>query len=95
MRFLLTLALAALAAVAPPAQAQRFQRDQDRALEGIRNRDYLPLDAIRSRIRIPGAVFIGAEVVGPGIYRLKYMRGPDVIWIDVEARTGRILGRVR
>lgn len=95
MRFLFLIAVAALGALAPPAEAQRFARDQDRALEGIRNRDYLPLDALRSRIRIPGAVFIGAEVVGPGIYRLKYMRGADVIWIDVDARTGRVLGRVR
>jgi hypothetical protein len=95
MRFLSLLAVAALAAAAPAAEAQRFGRDQDRALEGLRNRDYLPLDAIIARVRVPGATFIGAEVAGPGIYRLKYMRGADVIWIDVDARTGRILGRVR
>jgi hypothetical protein len=27
------------------------------------------------------------------IYRLKYMRGSEVIWIDVDARTGRIVAR--
>lgn len=95
MRILPLLAVAVLAAVAPAAEAQRFDRDQDRALEGLRHRDYLPLDAIIARIRVPGATFIGAEVPGPGVYRLKYMRGADVIWIDVDARTGRVLGRVR
>ncbi len=95
MRFLSLLAVAGLAAFAPPAEAQRFARDQDRALQGIRHGEYLPLDALRARVRVPGAEFIGAELVGPGVYRLKYMRGADVIWIDVDARTGRIIGRVR
>ena len=95
MRFLSLLALAAVAAAAPPAEAQRVGREQDRALEGLMHRDYLPLDALIARVRIPGANFIGAELVGPGVYRLKYMRGPDVIWIDIDARSGRVLGRVR
>jgi len=41
---------------------------------------------------VPGADFIGAEFDGR-VYRLKYMRGADVIWIDVDAQTGRILAR--
>jgi hypothetical protein len=95
MRFASVLILAAIAAAAPPAEAQRFGREQDRALEGRRHGDHLPLDALIARVRIPGANFIGAELVGPGVYRLKYMRGTDVIWIDVDARSGRVLGRVR
>jgi len=95
MRFLSFIAIAALAAVAPPAEAQRSEREQDRALHGLRHGDYLPLDLIIARVRIAGASFIGAEHVAPGVYRLKYMRGPEVIWIDVDAHTGRILGRVR
>jgi uncharacterized membrane protein YkoI len=95
MRVLSILLLSALAATAPAAEAQRFGREQDRALEGLRHRDYLPLDALIARVRVPGANFIGAELVGRGVYRLKYMRGSDVIWIDVDARTGRIIGRVR
>ena len=43
-------------------------------------------------MRMPGAEFIGAEFDGR-VYRLKFMRGADVIWIDVDARTGRIVGR--
>ena len=45
----------------------------------------LPLPQIRARIRVPGADFIGAEFDGR-VYRLKYMRGSDVIWIDVDAQ---------
>ena len=32
-------------------------------------------------------------MVGATVYRLKYMRGADVIWIDVDAQTGRIVAR--
>ena len=46
---------------------------------------------IRARIRVPGAEYIGVEVLDGLIYRLKFMRGADVIWIDVDARTGRIV----
>ena len=44
------------------------------------------------RINIPGAEFIGVEFDGR-IYRLKYMRGGEVIWIDVDAETGQIVRR--
>ena len=91
MRFLLMLALAATAL---PAEARGLQaiREQDAAYRAAQQGEILPLPLIRSRIRVPGAQFIGAEFDGR-IYRLKYMRGAEVIWIDVDARTGRILGR--
>jgi hypothetical protein len=94
MRFLLVLAAAGLAASASPAGAQGLQgmREQDRAYRAAQQGEILPLPMIRSRIRVPGAQYIGAEFDGR-VYRLKYMRGADVIWIDVDARTGRVLGR--
>ena len=94
MRFVFTLATAALAMAAFPADARGLQslREQDRAYRAMQQGEILPLPVVRSRVRIPGADYIGAELNG-FVYRLKYMRGSEVIWIDVDARTGRVLGR--
>src|SRR5688572_12444205 len=96
MRFLVLLtAAASLAAPALPADARGLQRlrEQDAAYQAAQQGRSLTLPEIRARIRIPGAHFIGAEMIGPNVYRLKFMRGPQVIWIDVEARTGRVVAR--
>ena len=96
MRSLVLLSAAAtLLATAVPAEAVGLQRvrEQDAAYEAAQQGRSLTLPEIRARIRIPGAQFIGAEMIGPSMYRLKFMRGAQVIWIDVEARTGRVLGR--
>ena len=94
MRFGLLLATALLAAPALPADARGLQsmREQDRAYRAAQQGQILSLPEIRSRIRLPGAQFIGAEFDGR-VYRLKYMRGAEVIWIDIEARSGRVVGR--
>lgn len=94
MRIFLVLAAAGLAASAFPADARGLQsmREQDRAYHAARQGEILPLPMIRARVRVPGAEFIGAEFDGR-VYRLKFMRGPDVIWVDVDARTGRVIGR--
>ena len=69
-----------------------LQREQDNAYRATQQGQILPLPQIRARISIPGAQFIGAEFDGR-TYRLKYMRGGQVIWVDVDARTGRIVAR--
>ena len=94
MRFLFTLATAALTMAAYPADARGLQnlREQDRAYRAMQQGEILPLPVVRSRVRVPGADYIGAELNGL-VYRLKYMRGGEVIWVDVDARTGRVLGR--
>ncbi len=95
MRNLFLLAAAAgLAALVADADARGLQRtrEQDNAYRAAQQGQILPLPEIRARIRVPGANFIGVEFDGR-IYRLKYMRGPDVIWIDVDAQTGRIVAR--
>ena len=96
MRFLILLAAAGLAASPALADTRGLQRDRGQAAAAYRAMQQgriLSLPEIRARIRIPGAEYIGAEVIGDHIYRLKYMRGPDVIWIDVDARTGRVIHR--
>ena len=97
------VAAAAVALAAAPAAAQDrghgrhgHDRDQDAAFHAMQQGQIMPLRAILTRIQIPGARYIGAELDNSGsVYRLKFMRGGEVIWIDVEARTGRVLGRVR
>jgi hypothetical protein len=97
MRFLVPLLAAGLAATPAPAFAQRgLQRDeQSGAYRAMQQGQVMSLPEIRRRVSItvPNAQFIGVEIIGGMIYRLKYMRGSEVIWIDVDARTGRIVAR--
>lgn len=92
MRTTLTLILAALAIVTPAA-AER-PRDQDRAFEAFREGRSMPLPQIERRVlpSMNGADYLGPEFNGR-TYRLKFMRGGRVIWIDVDAQTGRVVGR--
>ncbi len=98
MRIILLLAAIGLVAPVQPADARGNQRsrDQEAAYRAAQRGTILPLAAIRMRFRVPGAQFIGAEFDPRAlVYRLKYMRGSEVIWIDVDARTGRPIGRPR
>ncbi len=92
MHRLLLLTLAAYAAFTPAA-AER-PRDQDRAFEATREGRSMPLPMIEQRVLpfMNGADYLGPEFDG-STYRLKFMRGGRVIWIDVDAATGRIVGR--
>ncbi|MCR2832924.1 PepSY domain-containing protein [Parerythrobacter lacustris] len=91
------LAAAALAhgfAVAP-AHAQP-QGDEDKARKEMRAGNVLPLREIERRV-LP--MMRGAEYLGPAYdsaamaYRLKFIRDGKVMYVDVDARTGRILRR--
>jgi uncharacterized membrane protein YkoI len=96
MRILFLLVAAGLAASPACADARGLggrHGDQEAAYRAMQQGRILSLPEIRARIRVPGAEFIGVEFDGR-IYRLKFMRGADVIWIDVDARTGRILSRM-
>ena len=90
-----TLLGGALAAgfIASPAWADR-PRDQDRAFEATREGRSMPLPMIERRVmpHMGGADYLGPEFRGE-TYRLKFMREGRVIWIDVDAATGRIVGK--
>ena len=90
-----TLFAAALAAgvLASPAMADP-PRDQDRVGQAVREGRVMPLPKIEQRVMpfMEGADYLGPEYNG-GTYRLKFMRNGKVIWIDVDAQTGRIIGR--
>ena len=87
------LMIAALGALAGPLPAAAQQmRDGEAAARGVRQGEILSLNVIRERIRINGATLIGVDRIGNRVYRLRFMRGPNVIIVDVDARTGRPIG---
>ncbi|HYZ48772.1 MAG TPA: PepSY domain-containing protein [Sphingomonas sp.] len=85
-------ALVALA-LAAPAAAQR-RGDQYQAFQARQSGQVLPLREIEDKVlpRMRGSTYLGPEYDG-GVYRLKFMRAGSVIWIDVDARTGAVIGR--
>ncbi|MBS0502741.1 MAG: PepSY domain-containing protein [Proteobacteria bacterium] len=87
-----SVALIALA-VAAPASAQR-RGDQYRAYEARQAGQVMALRDIEERIlpRMRGSTYLGPEFDG-GVYRLKFMRAGSVFWVDVDARTGAVIGR--
>ena len=97
MKLNLALCMAALAAglVASPVDAKP-PRDADRAFEATRVGRSMPLPKIEHRVMpfMDGADYLGPEFNGR-TYRLKFMKDGHVIWVDVDAATGRIIGRSR
>ena len=104
-RTLLLSLCAASAAVATPALARPAgeiarlalddrPRDQDRAFRAQREGRSMPLPMIERRVlpRMGGADYLGPEMRG-GNVRLKFLDRGKVIWVDVDPRTGRILGK--
>jgi len=92
--FSLLIALVAATAFAPAAAAR--PREQDMAYQEAQKGKIMPLPRIEQRVRdhpgLRGATYLGPEFYGGTvIYRLKFMRAGRVIWVDVDARTGRIL----
>jgi hypothetical protein len=85
--------LPTMGASAEMAQGQRV-RDQDRAFRATREGRSMPLPQIERRVmpHMNGADYLGPEFRGRN-YRLKFMDQGRVIWVDVDAATGRILRR--
>ena len=72
------------------------RREQERAFEATREGRSMPLPQLERRVMplMPGADYLGPELNG-GTYRLKFMQNGRVIWVDVDAQTGRIISRSR
>jgi hypothetical protein len=99
MRILSALLIAATAlsaAASAPAMAGPRERDQESAFRGTQAGRIIPLRAIEQRI-VPlmrGFAYLGPEYYADlGRYRLKFLRGQRVVWIDVDARTGEVIGK--
>ena len=69
-------------------------RDQDRAFRNAQEGRSMPLPMIERRVipRMGGADYLGPEMRG-GNVRMKFLDKGKVIWVDVDPRTGRILGK--
>ena len=70
--------------------------DQWRVFEQRREGRILPLREIEGRVvpQVRGADYIGFDFDGAtGIYTLKFLRDGAVIWVEVDGRSGQILGR--
>ena len=88
-----------LAAAAPSAHASpQVRADQEAAREGRAQGRLLPLREIESRV-VPGMTRKGAQYLGfdfdsgTMIYTLKFLRNGSVIWVDVDGRSGQIVGQ--
>ena len=93
---LLIAAALSLMAVSAPATMLGQGREQDAALKALRQGRIMPLRAIENRIvpRMRGFDYLGPEFdAGSARYRLKFIRAGSVVWIDVDARTGEIVGQ--
>ena len=94
----LLLAALGILVAAAPADARPRDKEQMTAWRETQQGRYLSLRNIESRIlpKMRGADYLGPELdAGSGRYRLKFMRDGQVIWIDVDARTGDVVGRTR
>ena len=94
------LALSLALTLALPSAVQAQTRDeQAEARKEMRAGNLLPLDEIHRRV-VPqferkGMEYIAVEIDAKArVYRLKFLDDRQVVWVDVDARTGRIL-RIR
>jgi uncharacterized membrane protein YkoI len=99
LRLLATSLIATLIGFSPvAADARPRDKEQESAWRATKEGRFLPLRTIEGMIvpRMGGAEYLGPELdAGSGRYRLKFMRGGGVIWIDVDARTGQVIGQSR
>ena len=93
-RTLLAAMLAATLAGAPALADP--PREADKAFRDTQQGRALPLPQIERKVMpfMGGADYLGPELSG-GTYRLKFMENGRVIWVDVDAQTGRIVRRSR
>ncbi|MFM9853033.1 MAG: hypothetical protein ACKVOJ_09540 [Sphingomonadaceae bacterium] len=85
--------------IAVPAFAQKSRRgEQDAAYHATRQGEVRSLRSIENGIvpqmKSSGSDYIGAEFDGEqSRYRLKFIRDGAVIWVDVDGRSGAVIGR--
>jgi hypothetical protein len=86
-----------LGAMLAPATAGAAQdREAVAAARATRQGRILPLKEVERRVipTMKDAQYIGFDLEMPsGIYTLKFLRGGSVIWVDVDGRSGQVIGR--
>jgi hypothetical protein len=92
----LLVAVLGMTVLAAPAAAGPSEREQAEAFRSAREGRIIPLRAIEARIvpQMRGFSYLGPEYYAEiGRYRLKFLRGQRVVWIDVDARSGEVIGK--
>ncbi len=76
------------------AGTAREVSDQDRARIGMKSGQNRSLEELLSRARAVGrGEYLGVEPdIHTNIYRFKFLRpGGNVVWVDMDGRTGRVI----
>jgi hypothetical protein len=94
--FLLLASIALLST--EPARGDPIQRrsDQERAYDARRKGEVLSPRVIEGRVipTMKGYEYLGFDLdFGTSVYTLKFMRDGVVVWVDVDGRSGQIIGR--
>jgi uncharacterized membrane protein YkoI len=100
MRFALSLVAAATLASLAPAVAHAQQRpdEQNEVRRDLRSGAVRSLRDIERRVlpTKPGMQYLGPEYDPSAmVYRLKFIRDGRVMFVDVDAKTGQVLGESR
>ncbi len=89
-----TLALIAAAMLMTGTAAEARRGEQSDAREDVQSGKVKKLREIESSVvpKMRGMQYLGPEYdPGPQVYRLKFLNGDRVIFVDVDARTGGVL----
>lgn len=90
-------AILALLAIAAPGLAVAQKRgDQMQAFDARRQGKLMSLRDIEKRVvpAMEGAEYLGSDFDGASkVYTLKFLRDGNVIWVDVDGRSGQVIGR--
>ena len=92
------LALGLLVSIAPAADAQQRADEQDNVRRDLRKGNVRSLREIEQKVLplMPGSQYLGPEYDPAAMaYRLKFIREGRVTYVDVDARTGKVIGRSR
>ncbi len=94
---LLSAALVGVTALVPASEARPPRdREQDAARRALEEGRIKSLRSIESMVvpRMRGFDYLGPELdSAAGRYRLKFLRAGQVVWIDIDAKTGQVVGQ--
>lgn len=96
--FLASLAVAALAGATASAEPDKLRGDQGEARKELQAGNIMRSGEIEAKIlpQMRDAEYLGFAYDSTArAYRLKFIKDGRVTYVDVDARTGRIIGRSR
>jgi uncharacterized membrane protein YkoI len=92
---LIATGVAGAPALAQQGRGHQHRDDQGQARKAVRDGNILSVRELEQRVlpRRKGAQYLGPEYDSAAMaYRLKFIRDGRVTFVDVDARTGRVLG---